>query len=374
VEVVYMSRLIFSLFAVALCLAVPVADAGRLTSQLNRSALHSAGDTATLTGLERDSYRLLVVGAAVPGDRPAQCQARLLGAGGVVLEETTLEVEAGSSAQFDFAGHSGLGMAADAQVSCNQPFHAYAAAAGQNEPKVVWGEGSGPTVKCKPENKLGMSAPEPGIFEARMPGFIHRPTVNEPVLTVCFKAPNDLSLNTLIAEWDVIPGQWNEAYPAGSHNLIYLHRGTYAGHMVGSVSAFGEGAGEVKNYILMSQNIDLPPKALPTRPTAKGKINNANLVLGGTTTYHLRYIYDALNQTATFEILKDGETQPRRMTMKATAKDRILRISRDNRWDNDGSLFVEFGHFGEKLPRKDYPAVQTYGWTYSNLSIKMYQK
>src|SRR5689334_12063932 len=112
-----MVRVILSLAVLALCLAAPLLTADRLE-------LHPAGDTATLTGLERDGYRFLVVGAAIPGKQPARCQARLLDAAGAVLDEAALMVPARSSAQVDFAARSTPGRAVDAQVSCDRTFHA----------------------------------------------------------------------------------------------------------------------------------------------------------------------------------------------------------------------------------------------------------
>ncbi|HEX5718296.1 MAG TPA: hypothetical protein VF179_19195, partial [Thermoanaerobaculia bacterium] len=106
-----MIRLVLSLFALTLCLAVSMMTADTTADRLDN--LHPAGGTAALTGLERDSHRLLVVGAAVPGNKPARCRARLLDAEGAVLDEAALDVPARSSAQVDFAGRSGLSRAAD---------------------------------------------------------------------------------------------------------------------------------------------------------------------------------------------------------------------------------------------------------------------
>ncbi|MEA2562572.1 MAG: hypothetical protein QOH06_4076 [Acidobacteriota bacterium] len=349
-----MIRLILSLFALSLCLAVSITTADRL------DRLHPAGDTAALTGLGRDSYRLLVVGAAVPGDRPARCQARLLDAAGAVLDEAALEVPAGSSAQIDFAGRSNLSRAADAQVSCDQTFRAYAAAAGKDEPKAIWGQGSGPGAPCKFTVEAEPVPQQPRVLRAVRAGDIHTPTLGSRIGVVCINIPRDLSLDKLILEWDVTPGYWNPDYAPGSHNLVWLHRGSYVRNTVGNVNVFGQGG----NFFAMNQNVDAP------KPTT-GRLRPADLVLGGSTTYHMIYAYDAGNRKAYFGVNGGGRLESTEFV--ATARDLSLLIPKKNRW-SDSSLFVEFGHFGELKPGKGKPAVPTYGWRYSNLSLTMVQK
>ncbi|HET9228493.1 MAG TPA: hypothetical protein VFR31_17585 [Thermoanaerobaculia bacterium] len=348
-----MTRVVLSL-SVVLCLAASVTAARFME-------LRPAGSVAELTGLERDSHRFLVVGAAVPGDRAASCQARVLDAAGAHLGEERLEVEAGSSAQFDFAGVKG---AADAQVSCDQPFHAYAAAAGPDEPRAIWGQGSGPGAACKHTLNASPSSLEPGMLGAVLLGDIHMPVPgNAPenrIGVVCINIPHDLSLNRLILEWDVTPGQWNPQYAPGSHNLVWLHRGSYVRNTVGNVNVFGRGG----NFFAMNQNVDAP------KPTT-GRLRPADLILGGAATYHMTYTYDASRQRAFFAVSGGGKFES--TDFVATAKDVNLHIPKKNRW-SDSSLFVEFGHFGERKPGRGKPAVPTYGWRYSNLRLRMYPR
>jgi hypothetical protein len=347
-------RLALSLFALTLCLAVSITTADRLDD------LHPAGGTAALTGLERDSHRLLVVGAAVPGNKPARCQARLLDAAGAVLDEAPLHVPARSSAQIDFAGRSNVSRAADARVSCDQTFHAYAAAAGQDEPKAIWGKGSGPGAPCKFTIAAEPVPQEPRVLRAVRDGDIHTPSPLNRIGVVCINTPGDLSLDKLILEWDVTPGYWNPQYAPGSHNLVWLHRGSYVRNTVGNVNVFGQGA----NFFAMNQNVDAP------KPTT-GRLRPANLALGGSTTYRMIYAYDAGSRKAHFGVNHGGKLE--RTEFAATARDLSLRIPKKNRW-SDSSLFVEFGHFGEHRPGKGRPAVPTYGWRYSNLRLTMVQK
>ena len=348
-----MTRVVLSL-CVLLCLAASITAAGFLE-------LRPAGSVAELTGLERDSHRLLVVGAAVPGNQPAHCKARVFDAKGAVLDEADLEVEAGSSAQADFAGLSG---AADAQVSCDQPFHAYAAAAAPDERRAIWGQGSGPGAACKFTLNAQPSSVEPGMLGAVLLRDIHMPLPgNAPenrIGVVCINIPHDLSLSRLILEWDVTPADWSPQYPPGSHNLVWLHRGSYVRNTVGNVNVFGRGG----NFFAMNQNVDAP------KPTT-GRLRPANLILGGVATYHLSYTYDAASQKAFFGVSGPGRSESTEFL--ATASDVSLRIPKKNRW-SDSSLFVEFGHFGERKPGRGRPAVPTYGWRYSNLRLRMYQR
>jgi hypothetical protein len=248
-------------------------------------------------------------------------------------------------------------------VSCDQTFQAYAAAAGQDEPKAIWGEGSGPGAPCK-FTLAAQPSIDPSILRASLPGDIHMPLPgNAPesrIGVVCINIPGDLTLSRLTLEWDVTPGLWNPQYAPGSHNLVWLHRGSYVRNTVGNVNVFGQGG----NFFAMNQNVDA------AKPTT-GRLRPANLAMGGFTTYHMTYTYDAASRKAFFAVSGGGRSESTEFV--ATARDVSLRIPKKNRW-SDSSLFVEFGHFGEREPGKGRPAVPTYGWRYSNLSLAMYQK
>jgi hypothetical protein len=230
-----------------------------------------------------------------------------------------------------------------------------------DEPRVVRAEGSGPTEECQLTRSAQPSLQEARVFESAVMGVIHTPTPGNRIAVVCINIPTDLSLSKLILEWDVTPGQWNPQYAAGSHNLVWLHRGSYAKNTIGNVNVFGKG----RNFIGMNQNVDL------NSGVRTGRLRKVDLVTGGAATYHLRYTYDALSRKASFEISGAGWSGS--TELEATAKDGILQIPRKNRW-SESSLFVEFGHFGEPKPSNGKPAVPTYGWKYSNLRLKLIQK
>src|SRR5688500_14281704 len=106
-----MKKVLVSLALILSLAAIPVVFAARSDDAafepLSRE-LSPARDIAALGGLERENgYRTLVVGAAVPGVKSAQCSVRLLDAGLNLIEEARFTVEAASSGQVDFAGRIG---------------------------------------------------------------------------------------------------------------------------------------------------------------------------------------------------------------------------------------------------------------------------
>lgn len=231
-----------------------------------------------------------------------------------------------------------------------------------DKPGVFRPKGSGPSSECNPIVLL-MRPTDPGVFQTSRAGLIHVPTQAEPTTVVCVDIPYDLSLAKLIVDWDVTPGAWNPRYAAGSHNLAWIHRGSYSGNTIGNVNVFGKG----RNFIGLNQNVDMKVGAVST-----GRLRNADLVNDGSKTYHLRYTYDAAAGKAFFEI-SGGGLAPRVTEMQATARGNTLLIPQGNRW-SDSALFVELGHFGEAHPSAGKPAVATYGWKYSNLRVTMIQK
>jgi hypothetical protein len=351
-----MKKALFPL-AMALALVTPLANAGRIQPAssepaLSQNDLHPARDIATLVGLERPDYRTLVVGAAVPGTEAAQCTVQLLGARGVVLEQRSLDVPAGSSAQADFADRIGLRMAVGAHVSCDRAFYAYGAAAGANEPKAVWAESFGPNAPCD----FTVEASQlDGVWVATKDGPVHTAAKGKPKGVVCVKLPQDLTLDKMVIEWETTLGPWSKK-PSGNHNMLFVHRGRFRGNTVSNVNAFGPG----KNFIKVAQNVDLPPKY-----STNTKIGVA---LQNGSTYQIRYTYDAANKQVTSELFQAGAFV-KKVTMAATSKNRTL-VFQAHGLSEKGSFFAEFGHNANQEP----PEMPSFGWRYSNLRVEMYPK
>ncbi|HVG08539.1 MAG TPA: hypothetical protein VNM67_12600 [Thermoanaerobaculia bacterium] len=343
--------------ALALALAVPFADAARRdgdvgTLPFDAHQLSPARDIAAVGGLEHEGgYRTLVVGAAVPGAKSAQCSARLLDTRFGLIEEARFSVEAGSTGQIDFAGRVGKRVAAGAQISCDQPFYSYGAAAGTGDKKVTWGEDVGPNGACN--FTIDAVEFEPGIFLAGKEGVIHNADKGHEKGIVCMHVPRDLNVARMVLEWDVAPGPWNKRMVSGNHNLMYLHRGRFRSNTVSNVNAFGPGKGFVK----MAQNVDM------------AKLTNTNTKMGALlqqgSVYHFRYTYDAPAKTVTLELFNNG-TLLNTSTMGTAPKSKMLIVTKAG-LSPKGALFSEFGHNrGQHPPEMDSP-----GWRYGNLRVEM---
>jgi hypothetical protein len=347
--------------ALALALTAPIVDAARVPGApdgdlipFETRNLSPARDIAALAGLERDGgYRVLVVGAAVPGAKEASCQARVVGPRGRVILASPFVVEAGSTAQIDFADRIGTRVAAGAQVSCDQPFYSYAAAAGKDEVKATWGEAFGPNAPC--DFEVTAAELSPGVFVATKDGTIHSATTSKPKGVVCIKVPKDLAVEKMIMEWDVIRGPWSKV-PSGNHNMIFLHRGRFRSNTVSNVNAFGP----KKNFIKAAQNVDLP-----ARYSTNQKLGTE---LKEGVPYNLRYIYDAADKKVALE-LYERDALVKTINMAGSAKNRLLIVDATG-LSPKGSLFAEFGHFKDQHP----PEMPSFGWRYSNLRVEMHVK
>jgi hypothetical protein len=348
----------FVSLALALALAIPVVDAARRdddagTLPFDARQLAPARDIAALGGLEHEGgYRTLVVGAAVPGVKSAQCSARLLDSKLGLLEEARFTVDAGSSGQIDFADRIGTRVAMGAQVSCDQPFYSYGAAAGSGDKKVTWAEGVGPNGPC--HFTVDATEIEPGYFLAGKEGIVHNAAKGKEKGIVCIHVPRNIAASKLVLEWDVIPGPWNKRQVSGNHGLMFLHRGRFRSNTVSNVNAFGPG----KAFVKMAQNVEM----------AKLKNTNAKMgvLLQQNTRYHFRYTYDTDTKKVTLELFEAN------VLIKSTEMDtppktgKFLSIPKAGLTPK-GALFSEFGHNrGQHPPEMDSP-----GWLYGNLRVEI---
>lgn len=349
--------------SLTVALAAPIVFAARWESApdgglrpFEGNEISEARDTAVLDGFARTGgYRTLVAGAAIPGSKAAACQVRLVKMDGSVVEEVRLEVQGGTNAQFDFADRIGSRQVAAAKVSCDQPFHAYAAAAGANDPKVTWGEFRGPSGACD-FTVQAAELDKPGVFIAAQTGTIHTPATGNEKGIVCIKTPRDLALDKMTVEWDVNVGPWHKKTPHGNHAMIWMHRGRFRSGSIVNVNAFGP----KKNFVKMNQNVDL---------SAGGNTNTKmGIVLQGGHQYHLRNTYDAANKRAFTELFEDG-VMLKKMEITATARNRTLLLPVFG-YSEKGALFAEFGH----NKGQHFPELPSYGWRYSNLRVEMHVK
>ena len=353
-----MKKVLVSLALLLTLAAIPVvfaarSDSGDVAFEPLARELSPARDIAALGGLERENgYRTLVVGAAVPGVKPARCSARLLDAGLNLIAEERFVVEAASNGQVDFAGRVGPRAAMGAQVSCDQPFYAYGAAASDGEKKVTWAEGVGPNGPC--DFTVNAIEIEPGFFLAGKEGIAHNAARGKEKGIVCVHVPRNIAASKLVLEWDVIPGPWNKRQLSGNHGLMFLHRGRFRSNTVSNVNAFGPG----KAFIKMAQNVEM----------AKLKNTNAKMgyLLQQNTRYHFRYTYDTDTKKVTLELFESN------VLIRSTEMDtppktgKFLSILQAGLTPK-GALFSEFGHNrGQHPPEMDSP-----GWLYANFRAEI---
>lgn len=352
-----MKKVLVPLALLSLALSVPLVDAARSrddvgTVPFDARNLHPARDIAALGGFEHEGgYRTLVVGAAVPGIESAQCSARLFDARVGLLAEERFTVEAGSSAQVDFADRIGTRVAAGAQVSCDQPFYSFGAAAGDGDKKVTWAEGIGPNGKC--DFTLNATEIEPHLLIATQEGIVHKAARGKEKGIICMHLPRDVNAKRLVVEWDVRPGPWNKRQLSGNHALIFVHRGRFRSNTVSNVNAFGPG----KAFVKMNQNIEM------------AKLSNTNTKMGillqQNTQYHFRYTFDAAAKTVTLELFEDGALT-RSATMSTAPKIKFLALPKAG-LSPLGALFAEFGHLrGQHPPEMDSP-----DWIYANFRAEI---
>lgn len=351
-----MKKVLVPLALLSLVLSVPLVDASRKDDDgivpFDARNLSPARDVAALGGFEHEGgYRTLVVGAAVPGIESAQCSARLFDARLGLLAEERFTVEAGSSAQVDFADRIGMRVAAGAQVSCDQPFYSFGASAGNGDKKVTWAEGIGPNGNC--DFTLNATEIEPHLLIATQEGIVHNAARGKEKGIICMHLPRDVNAKRLVVEWDVRPGPWNKRQVSGNHALIFVHRGRFRSNTVSNVNAFGPG----KAFVKMNQNVEM---AKLTNTNAK-----VGILLQQNTQYHFRYTFDAAARTITLELFEDGALV-RSGTMNTAAKIKFLSLPKAGMTPK-GALFAEFGHNrGQHPPEMDSP-----GWLYANFRAEI---
>lgn len=309
----------------------------------------TAGSNAELLGLERnpEGGRLVHLGVVNLGSAAASCQVAFFRADGSPVASTvTLTLKPVSLLHFqDALGTLGEGRVSGVrgEVSCNQPFYAYAATFGWPSSHYLFVTPSGTVASSG-----GPSNPPPGssvLFERA--GLVHEATASVPKGRVTVTVPRDLSLKRLVLDMDVVPGPWNPEKVPGNHAIVWLYRGKFRSNTVANVNAFGPNKYTVK----MNQNVDLPAGQITA---AEG-----SLTFQQGQRYHLHYVYDAENGVVTATVSAAGQTL-RSISAAATATNRHLTVPA-------AGMIAEFGHyFGQEGPE-----VASIGWKYYDLRIEM---
>ncbi len=314
---------------------------------------------AHMLGLRRDAARgertdFVLVNLAKEGT--ALCNVGFYRSNGTrVGSDTTLSVPALSSLYFaDAFGLLNEPNVSDAraQVSCNRQFFTYAPVFYPASSQYVF-----VTPSASGASTLGGGSSSGGgggttttagavVFERN--GLIHVPTTSNPKGIVDITVPRTMSLRRMVVDLDFIPGPWNRLKDPANHAIIWIHRNIgqneFRSNSAVNVNAF-------TNKIKMNQNVDLPGG---NQTVAEKGVSWVQGQL-----YHLRYTYDAENQSITATLTANG-VQVATMGMVATANSRALRVE-------PGKLRTEFGHYDFQHG----PELASYGWQYMNLKVEM---
>jgi len=323
--------------------------------------LLAAGATAHLSGLRRDGTGgdSSDVGVVNLGQAAAQCTIKFFRSDGsqigatAVLTFQPLSMRHFSDA-FLVAGEARLSDAR-AQVSCNQPFYAYATVFTRANAQLLFVApaqtgASTLTRPGEPNNNPNPGSADGLVFTAN--GHLHTATTSNQKGRINVPITKELSLKRLIFDVDVVVGPWNRLKLPGNHALIYGYRGQFAGNTLINVNAFGPNKYSVK----MNQNTDI----------GRGNVTSAE---GGLTfeqgkRYHVHYVYDAQNNFITLEISVGG-VKVKTLHMDGTARNGVLTLlpgSGDGR-----GLNIEFGHFNNQ----EGPELASFGWQYHDLKVQM---
>ena len=314
----------------------------------------AAKGIAHLVGLERDGTRgdATHLGIVNLGKTAAQCEIKLFRVDGTQIGPTvTLSFLPLSIRQFDDAlGTLGEQRITDAraQVSCGQPFYAYAALLKQPGSQITFLVPSGLTTATSGGGNGGGGTPGTGqsvVFQKA--GLLHTATPGNPKGYVDVPVQSDMSLKRMIIDMEFVPGPWNREKIPGNHAILWLYRGKFRSNTVANVNAFGPNKYTVK----MNQNVDL----------GAGQVTSDEqpLQLQQGQRYHLHYVYDAATNQITAELSSGGKLL-KTLRAPGTAQGNVLTVS-------TAGLNVEFGHF----PGQDGPEIPSWGWSYYDLRVEM---
>lgn len=313
-----------------------------------------AKGVAHLIGLERDATRgdATHLGIVNLGQAAATCEVKLFRVDGTQIGATvSLTFLPLSLRQFDDAlGALGEQRITDAraQVSCSQPFYAYAALLTQPAAQITFLVPSALTTAASSGGGGGGTTPGPGnsvVFQKS--GLLHTASTGNPKGYVDIPITSAMALKKMVLDMEFVPGPWNREKIPGNHAIVWLYRGKFRGNTVVNVNAFGPNKFTVK----ANQNVDLGAGQVTAQ--------EMQLQLMQGQRYHLHYVYNAATNVISVEISSGGKLL-KSMTLPGTAVGGILTVE-------PPKLNVEFGHF----PGQEGPEIPSYGWSYYDLKVEM---
>lgn len=338
---------------------------GRATAAVAMPAITAANaanaaETAQIQGLARSLRLNSRVGVLNLGDRPAACQAQAFRADGSALSaEARITVPALSQLTWgDLLGGAEV-TEARAQVTCDQPFYAYAVRVKTEgaDPAFLAPSGrlsqglargtlraadapvAAATTSADGEEGRVQTLPDgegfqiPGVFLDAAPG--------DTVRAYALPAVGNVLYKRVSIEWDLHVSQWQ----------------TPVFHGIASLRRTGRNRAERVLYA-----------GLLVRPDRKSTIvdlGNEKLVRTDSpwdeeTDYHLVLVFDARSRRVTFQMWRDGELVS---AASGRSNNNELRNLANNR-----SMMVDFGMAGIADGAYFPPAP---GWQYKNLVVRM---
>ncbi|MBW8876230.1 MAG: hypothetical protein JF614_14790 [Acidobacteria bacterium] len=242
----------------------------------------------------------------------------------------------------DALGLSGMTEDVSVRATCDQPFYAFSVEKNPRNSRVSF---------ISPANEAKLApvtaeATAPIVFER--PGQIHFATKATPKLKQAVPVTKALQLDRLVWDLDITVGPWNAQAPACAHNIAFFHRGRFRSNCFSNLNAFGPNKYWMKN----NQNID--------QPAGANTNNRINFRFQQGTTYHVNYVFDAVNKQV-HVILQEGGHDVAHLDMPATAQNHILTVPATG-------LMLEMGNLTNQVGCE----VASLGWTWSNLRLTMF--
>ena len=231
------------------------------------------------------------------------------------------------------------------EVSCNQPFYAYAEAVSNSQVFYVMPSASGASGVGGGGGGGTPTPTNPGALVVKYDGLLHTAARGDEKERIDINLERPLTVRKLILDMDFVPGPWNRSKSPGNHAIVWLYREKFRGNTIANVNAFAP-----KSSLKAAQNIDLGPGI--------AEAAEAGVAWEQGKRYHLKYIYDAQIRKVSVELSAGGQVI-KRLELPATSPGGVLDIP-------SRGLIVEFGHWGFEPG----PEVASYGWQYSNLKIE----
>jgi hypothetical protein len=315
----------------------------------------NAGETVQIQGLARSLRLASRVGVLNLGDRPAACQAQAFRADGSALgaEAHTTVPALSQLAWGDLLGGAEV-TEARAQVTCDQPFYAYAvrgktegadpaflAPSGRLSRGLTRGtlRAADAPIAADGEEGKAQSLPDgegfqiPGVFLDAAPG--------DTVRAYSLPAVGNVLYKRVSIEWDLHVSQWQ----------------TPVFHGIASLRRSGRNRAE---RVLYAGLLVRPDRKSTIVDLGNDKLVRTDSPWDAETDYHLVLVFDARSRRVTFQMWRDGE-------LVSAASGRSNNNELRN-LANGRSMMVDFGMAGIADGAYFPPAP---GWQYKNLVVRM---